>query len=70
MAMARIFKPLRSMPSDFEDEDRATRMGAQPVTNPPPSGPSPEAARAAQEEGWLALLELVFEETGWPDAEP
>lgn len=50
---------------------RADRMGAQPVTNTSPSGPlaANEAnALTPQEQGWLALLEIVFDETGWPDA--
>ena len=51
---------------------RADRVGAQPVTNKPPSGPTPTqpaaAEPSAQEQGWMALLEIVFDETGWPDA--
>jgi type IV secretory pathway TrbL component len=28
-----------------------------------------EPAPSAEEDAWLALLELVFDQTGWPDAE-
>ena len=56
---------------------RERRVGTQPVTNTFPSGksdpPTPIADRGSyseEDEGaWLALLELIFETTGWPDAE-
>lgn len=51
--------------------DRVTRVGTNPVTNTSPPGPlaHAEAARpSSKEEEWLALLELVFDQTGWPDA--
>jgi hypothetical protein len=55
---------------------RQSRVGAQPVTNASPSGlfaPAPVVEPAAPPEGseetWMALLELVFAETGWPDVE-
>jgi hypothetical protein len=52
-------------------------VGTQPVTNTSPSGPSDRPAPITdtgsyteEDEGaWLALLELIFETTGWPDAE-
>jgi hypothetical protein len=50
----------------------SNRMGTQPVTNTSPSGPPTPAAqpaRSTKEEGWLALLEMVFEATGWPGAD-
>jgi hypothetical protein len=66
---------LSPLPAE-DDADRVSRVGAQPVTNTSPSGSSdaflaaPEAGRADDdEETWLAMLELVFETTGWPDAE-
>lgn len=49
-----------------EAADRVTRVGAIPVTNTSPPGPLADPAR---EEVWLALLELVFDATGWPDAD-
>jgi hypothetical protein len=57
-----------------DDANRVSRVGIQPVTNTSPSGYSEpsviEPAYAeANEDAWLALLELVFDETGWPDAE-
>jgi len=84
MPMAKIFKPIRWQSAAAHEgkespsqqplglppatiAHRENRMGAQPVTNTPPSGPLPRPL-TPQEEGWLALLELVFEETGWPDA--
>lgn len=55
-----------------------SRVGKQPVTNISPPGapisslvpklPGPPLP-TTREEGWLALLEMVFEVTGWPDAE-
>lgn len=55
-----------------------SRAGKPPVTNISPSGapisslvpklPGPPLP-TTREEGWLALLEMVFEVTGWPDAE-
>ena len=50
----------------------ARQAGAQPVTNTLPPGSSlfnTEPPLASREEGWLALLEMVFETTGWPDAD-
>ena len=48
-------------------------MGAQPVTNMFPSGPTAVEPftdqTATDEDAWLAMLEIVFAETGWPDAE-
>jgi hypothetical protein len=58
-----------------DDANRTGRVGTQPVTNMSPSGYSepsviePPAYAEADEDAWLALLELVFDETGWPDAE-
>jgi hypothetical protein len=57
--------------------NRNGRVGTQPVTNPSPPDPSARPAPIAdtgsyteEDEGaWLALLELIFETTGWPDAE-
>ena len=76
--MAQIFKPLRGQHADVPEMQSlafdpqagfgATRVGIQPVTNTSPSG-TPKDARTLQEEGWMALLEMVFEVTGWPDAE-
>ena len=86
MNAAKIYTPLRGQhPADMEFGamprsligseafwPRADRVGAQPVTNTPPSGPAtPQPAAnepSAQEQGWMALLEIVFDETGWPDA--
>jgi hypothetical protein len=59
------------------DRDRTGRMGIQPVTNTSPSGNpvsavpiiEPDGRAEADEDTWLAMLELVFEATGWPDAE-
>ena len=59
---------------------RTSRVEAQPVTNTsPPGAPLLPAAATlpaarplptpAQEEDWMALLELVFAVTQWPDAE-
>ena len=80
MGLARIFKPIRLAHAVAEPAadraagqtvdsggSRVSRVEASTVTNALPSGPSP-AQRASDEEGWLALLELVFDETGWPDA--
>jgi hypothetical protein len=49
---------------------RENRMGTPPVTNTSPSGPDSASLdnRKAHEETWTAMLELVFAETGWPDA--
>ncbi|MEO8883259.1 MAG: hypothetical protein ABI377_07620 [Devosia sp.] len=84
--MAKIYTPLRgqhsadtafgAMPRSLVGSEafwpRADRVGAQPVTNKPPSGPLTKQPAgnesSAQEQGWLALLEIVFDETGWPDA--
>lgn len=86
MNAAKIYTPLRgqhsadaefgAMPRSLVGSEafwpRADRVGAQPVTNKPPSGPAatqPAASEpSAQEQGWMALLEIVFDETGWPDA--
>ena len=80
MSLAKIFRPIRWPATPAEavypaaarlEGPRALQVGTQPVTNLSPSG-TPAAAStstALQEEGWLALLELVFDETGWPDAE-
>jgi hypothetical protein len=52
---------------------REIRMGAKPVTNMFPSGPTAVEPftdqTATDEDAWLAMLEIVFAETGWPDAE-
>lgn len=80
MSLAKIFRPIRwpSVPGEAvyppasgPGRPRPLQVGMQPVTNLSPSGASPTAASsdALKEEGWLALLELVFDETGWPDAE-
>jgi hypothetical protein len=93
MAMAQIFKPIRWPPAVAATQEasppaagnladlaryRESRVGAQPVTNTPPSGspaaPADEPANDGstapdQEQAWLALIEMVFEVTGWPDAE-
>ena len=84
MAMLNIFKPIRhhlpnsdaaaaeTLARDDEmaesGDSRANRMGVQPVTNTLPSGPSASPEPAADEDAWLAMLEIVFAETGWPDA--
>jgi hypothetical protein len=82
MLMAKIFAPIRHPaasteagdplppPSPAPDVvgDRDSRVGGQPVTNTPPSGPVLPDPAAAMEETWLSILELVFAETGWPDA--
>jgi len=86
MTVAKIYTPLRgqhsadaeigTMPRSLAGLEafwpRADRLGAQPVTNTSPSGPSATKPMAnepsAQEQGWMALLEIVFDETGWPDA--
>jgi hypothetical protein len=60
-----------------EAVDREGRVGTQPVTNTFPSGkadvpvPITEIGGHTEEDegAWLALLELIFETTGWPDAE-
>jgi hypothetical protein len=79
MSLAQIFMPIRHpeiarqaevlpflRPADINPgESRDNRVEVDPVTNTPPPGP----LRSTKEEGWLALLELVFETTGWPDAE-
>lgn len=82
MGMAKIFRPIRwPVPAGGADsptplsltaatelfQPRTSQVGVQPVTNTPPPGVQ-SVARSTKEEGWLALLELVFEETGWPDA--
>ena len=60
--------------SDDTDPDpaaagqRASRVGTQPVTNTSPPGAPTPTPDAAMEETWLSILELVFAETGWPDA--
>jgi hypothetical protein len=71
MTLAAIFRPIRHQPAvDEPGAGRESRAGVQPVTNTPsPGAPSGPSTRSAQEEGWLALLELVFDETGWPDAD-
>lgn len=70
-------RPTASPPAPAADAaDRESRVGTQPVTNPFPSGkpdaPAPmmdTGGYAEADEGaWLALLELIFETTGWPDA--
>jgi len=86
MNAAKIYTPLRgqhsadaafgAMPRSLVGSEafwpRADRVGAQPVTNKPPSGFSagqpPGNEPDPREQGWLALLEIVFDETGWPDA--
>ena len=80
MQMARIFAPIRhpaasteagavlpQSPAPDEDGGRDSRVGMQPVTNTSPPGDI-VAPQAALEETWMAMLELVFAETGWPDA--
>lgn len=71
-------KPTASRPeSAAEAANRESRVGTQPVTNTFPSGkaalPAPMTdvgGHGEEDEGaWLALLELIFETTGWPDAE-
>jgi hypothetical protein len=71
-------RPTASSPEPAtEAADRESRVGTQPVTNPFPSGktevPAPITdigGHTEEDEGaWLALLELIFETTGWPDAE-
>lgn len=47
---------------------RGSRVGTHPVTNTSPPGPPPAPAGDEREQAWLAMLELVFAETGWPDA--
>jgi hypothetical protein len=47
---------------------RDSRVGTHPVTNTSPPGPPPAPAGDEREQAWLAMLELVFAETGWPDA--
>jgi len=80
MSLAKIFRPIRWPPAEDgaafrpgtnAGVPRALQVGTQPVTNmsPPGSLPPTEEARALQEAGWLAMLELVFDETGWPDAD-
>jgi hypothetical protein len=80
MSLAKIFRPIRwpSVPGEavypppaLPDGLRALQMGTQPVTNLSPSGVSSASSTSTElkEEGWLALLELVFDETGWPDAD-
>ena len=78
MSLAQIFMPIRHPEIAGQAEvfavlrpaspepgaSRDSRVEAIPVTNTPPPGP-----QSTKEEGWLALLELVFETTGWPDAE-
>jgi len=84
MLAAKIFRPLRrrsrSQGAGNPPEDR---VGKQPVTNTSPPGALLSTLPAlpdlpklpavslpnAREEGWLALLEMVFEVTGWPDAD-
>jgi hypothetical protein len=82
MAMTNIFKPIRYHLPDPDEaagrphrdemaesgDSRANRMGVQPVTNTLPSGPSAAPAPVSDEDAWLAMLEIVFAETGWPDA--
>jgi len=82
MPLARIFAPIRHPtalteaeeavppPSPAADagEGRDSRVGTQPVTNTSPPGASTPTPDAAMEETWLSILELVFAETGWPDA--
>lgn len=64
--------PLRADNTESGDS-RETRMGTQPVTNTFPSGPTAFQAtnneKTADEDTWLAMLEIVFAATGWPDAE-
>ncbi len=84
MRMAKIFRPIRwqSRPGkEGQEQDpappepdapgrlRQGRVGTQPVTNTSPSGSFLSSLPTTREEGWMALLELVFSETGWPDAE-
>jgi hypothetical protein len=47
---------------------RGSRVGTPPGTNTSPPGPPPAPAGDEREQAWLAMLELVFAETGWPDA--
>lgn len=82
MQMARIFAPIRHPaasteagegsppPSPAPDDGGARdgRVGGQPVTNTPPSGSVSPNPAATMEETWQSILELVFAETGWPDA--
>jgi len=82
MLMAKIFAPIRHptastgggeampppSPTPDAGEGRDSRVGGQPVTNTPPSGAPAPTPDAAMEETWLSILELVFAETGWPDA--
>lgn len=84
MGMAKIFRPIRwPVVADGAEtptprvlavaaeaiRPRVSQVGTQPVTNTSPPGRDWPAVPSTQEEGWLALLELVFDETGWPDAE-
>lgn len=80
MTMVEIFKPIRRQLSAYGERAirdpagsrRENRVGTKPVTNTSPPGPelsAVEQQRRVDEQGWMALLELVFLETGWPDAE-
>ena len=82
--LARIFRPLRRQPATSGGAEAAFpakrariipgrpdngRVGGQAVTNAPPSGlQRTSVPRPGTEESWMALLELVFAVTGWPDA--
>jgi len=81
MSLANIFAPLRHpeiarqaeviafvRPAGTPGDSRDNRAETDPVTNTPSPGPL-DRAPTTQEQGWLALLEIVFETTGWPDAE-
>jgi hypothetical protein len=80
MSLAKIFRPIRWPPAEDgaafrpgadAGVPRALQVGMQPVTNTSPPGPArtAETDRASREAAWLAMLELVFDETGWPDAD-
>ena len=82
MSLANMFAPLRHpdiarqaavIPfvrpaAETPGESRDNRAETDPVTKTPSPGPL-DRPPTTQEQGWLALLELVFETTGWPDAE-
>jgi hypothetical protein len=83
MARAEMFRPIRRRPAPPEaaaappaasgdsiesGPGRGSRVGTHPVTNTSPPGPPPASAGDAREQAWLAMLELVVAETGWPDA--
>ncbi len=47
-------------------DDAGSSLGALPGSWNGAKEPAP----TPEEDAWLALLELVFDETGWPDADP